>query len=89
MNKSEIERYTSCVDKLNNLKQKIAEIEGVRKTYIARLQELGFSNIKDVREYLDSYEGKKIEMEKEIDEKLTGIESQINEIEKNIDSGVF
>lgn len=89
MNKAEVERYTSCVDKLNNLKQKIAEIEGVRKTYIARLQELGFSNIKDVREYLDSYESKKIEMEKEIDEKLTGIESQINEIEKNIDSGVF
>ena len=48
MNKTEIERYTSCVDRLNNLKQKIAEIEGARKTYIARLQELGFSNIKDV-----------------------------------------
>lgn len=89
MNKAEVERYISCADKLNNLKQKIAEIEGVRKTYIARLQELGFSNIKDVREYLDSYESKKIKMEKEIDKKLTGIESQINEIEKNIDSGVF
>ena len=89
MNKTEVERYTSCVDRLNNLKQKIAEIEGARKTYIARLQELGFSNIKDVKEWLDSYENKKLDMEKEIDKKLTGIESQINEIEKNIDSGVF
>lgn len=76
-----VQRYNDLKERISVYEDRRAELNGKRKVYIGMLKDLGYAKLSDAVTALNEMNDRVIKLRKQLEDKLTCIEKQLEELE--------